>query len=375
MSLKCETKFAELFDEKNPLILESGEKLDHIRAAYQTYGNLNPEGTNAMNICHALTGNAHAAGILNVEESDTYSNPDLLKKYSQMYKDKPGWWDPLIGKGRALDTKKYFVICSNVLGSCYGTTGPVSIEPKSEKPFQSNFPAITVRDMVKVQKALIDFLGVNKLKTVVGGSLGGMQALEWAILYPEIVESIIPIGASAKHSAWAIGIEETERLAIKNDPDWNDGFYSEQPKNGLSLARQIAMLSYRSFPSFEEKFGREKVDDTEEFQVSRYLNYQGQKLVERFDANTYLTLSDAMDRHDFGYNRGKIEEVLGSIKAKTLTIGISSDILYPTQEQKFITENIPGAKFAEINSLHGHDAFLIEFEKLTEIISEFLQDI
>lgn len=369
------TKFVEFFSAYNPLILDSGEKLLNVRVAYQTYGKLNTEGTNAIVICHALTGNSHAAGKLNMEESDSNSEPDLLKKYSKMFKGKPGWWDGVIGSGKVFDTNKYFIVCSNILGSCYGTTGPVSIDPQTSKPYQANFPTVTVRDMVKVQKALMDFLGVNKIKTVTGGSLGGMQALEWGVMFPEMVESIIPIGTSTKHSAWAIGLGELERLAIKNDPDWNNGFYKNQPAKGLSLARQIAMISYRSFYSFEEKFGRDKVTEKEKFQVINYLEYQGQKLVERFDANTYLLLADVMDRHDIGFNRDKVENILGAIKVKTLAIGISSDVLYPTVEQKFLVQHIPGSKYAEINSRHGHDAFLIEFDQLEKIIGEFLSSV
>jgi len=371
--LSCETKFAEFFSEINPMILDNGEKISKVRVAYRTYGELNSEGTNAILICHALTGNSHAAGILINEESDRNSEPDLLKKYSKMFKGKPGWWDANIGLGKVFDTSKYFVICPNILGSCYGTTGPVSINQKSNKPFQANFPSITVRDIVTLQKVLIDYLGVNKIKAVTGGSLGGMQALEWGVMYPEIVESIIPIGTSAKHSAWAIGLGEAERLAIKNDSDWQNGFYNKQPEKGLSLARQIAMISYRSFTSFEEKFAREKVKNSEKFQVMNYLNYQGKKLVERFDANTYLLLTDTMDRHDIGLNRDKVENVLAEVKPKTLAIGIASDILYPTVEQKFLVEHIPNAKYAEINSHHGHDAFLIEFDQLNKIIGEFLK--
>ena len=367
------TKFAELFTSNNPLILESWVRLEKVKVAYQTYGKLNAEGTNAILICHALTGNSHATGILHAEESDSESEPDLLKKYSKMFKGKSGWWDPVIGPGKVFDTNKYFVICSNILGSCYGTTGPVSINRKTNKPYQADFPSINVRDIVKVQKALIDHLGVNKIQTITGGSLGGMQAVEWGIMYPEVVESIIPIGTSAKHSAWAIGLDEVERLAIKNDPEWQNGFYKKQPVKGLSLARQIAMISYKSFSSFEQKFGREKTSDSEIFQVMSYLDYQGTKLAERFDANTYLLLADVMDRHDIGLNRDKIENVLGQVKPKTLVIGISSDVLYPTIEQKFLVENIPDSKYAEINSPHGHDAFLIEFDQLNKIIGEFLR--
>jgi homoserine O-acetyltransferase len=312
------------------------------------------------------------AGVLSIEESDANSNPDLLNKYSKLFKGKPGWWDPLIGPGKVFDTNNYFVICSNILGSCYGTTGPVSINPQTSRPYQASFPSVTVRDMIKVQKELIDYLGVNKLKTVTGGSLGGMQSLEWGVMHPEIVESIIPIGASAKHSAWAIGLGELERQAIKNDPDWANGYYDKQPVRGLSLARQIAMVSYRSFQSFDTKFGRDKENNDDLYRVISYLTYQGHKLVDRFDANTYVLLANAMDHHDIGFKRDKVENVLRAIKVKTLAIGISSDILYPTAEQKFLVRHIPESKYAEIDSPHGHDAFLIEFDQLTRIISEFM---
>lgn len=375
MKVNSVTNFVELFNQVNQLVLESGDKLDRVKIAYQTYGNLNSDGTNAVLICHALTGNAHAAGVLNNEETDTDSQPDLLKKYSQMFKGKPGWWDELIGPGKVFDTDKYYVICSNILGSCYGTTGPVSLNPKTNKPYQADFPRITVRDIVKVQRQLIDYLKVKKLITVAGGSLGGMQALEWGIMYPDKVKSIIPIASSAKHSAWAIGIGEAERLAIKNDPQWNNGFYKTQPFKGLSLARQIAMISYRSFQSFEMKYGRHKTEDEKKYLVESYLDYQGKKLVERFDANTYLLLTDVMDKHDISFKRDRIDSVLNQINVRTLVVGISSDILYPTAEQKFLVDNIPGAQYAEINSPHGHDAFLIEFDQLSKIIGIFLSEL
>lgn len=367
------TNFIKLFNSANPFELENGQKLVEVVAAYQTYGKLNSERTNCILVCHALTGNSHAAGILNSEESDPNSNFDLLSKYSKMFKGKPGWWDALIGPGKLFDTDKYFVLCSNILGSCYGSTGPVSINPASGIAYQVNFPSISVRDMVNVQKALIDYFKINQIVTVTGGSLGGMQALEWGVMYPELVKSIIPIGTSAKHSAWAIGISETERLAIKNDSDWQSGFYKKQPQKGLSLARQIAMISYRSFTSFDDKFGREKVEGKEKFQIANYLKYQGNKLVERFDANTYLLLADVMDQHDISRGRDEVENVLKKIKPKTLVIGISSDILYPIIEQKYLVQHIPQAQYAEINSRHGHDAFLIEFDQLSSIIRPFLQ--
>lgn len=373
------TNFTELFSEVRPLNMECGQTLSNVRVAYQTYGTLNDEGTNAILICHALTGNAHAAGYIEDEEFDRNSEPDLINKYYKMFKDRPGWWDAVIGPGKVFDTDNNFIICSNVLGSCYGTTGPVSINPQNNKPYQADFPKITVRDIVKVQKELLDKLGVSRLKTISGGSLGGMQVLEWAIMHPDFVESIIPIATSAKHSAWAIGIGEIERRAITNDPEWNNGYYREQPAKGLALARKIAMLTYRTMPSMEEKFARQLTESNDffdgknKFQINNYLEYQGDKLVKRFDANTYIKLADIMDYHDISFKRGNITDILKTIKAKTLSIGIDSDLLYPVEEQKFIAENIVNAEYNEIRSVHGHDAFLIEFEQLNTIIGDFLK--
>ena len=379
--MMVKTNFAEFFSEVQPLKLECGETLSNVRVAYQTYGTLNDEGTTAILICHALTGNAHAAGFIAEEEFDNYSSPDLINKYYNMTKGKPGWWDDVIGPGKVFDTNKYFVICSNVLGSCYGTTGPLTIIPQNNKSFQAGFPKVTVRDIVKVQKHLVDKLGVNKIVTISGGSLGGMQVLEWAVMYPELVESIIPIATSAKHSAWAVGVGEIERNAITNDQKWNNGFYDNQPEQGLSLARKIAMLTYRTMPSMEEKFARQLTesenffDENNKFQIENYLEYQGQKLVKRFDANAYITLTKIMDYHDISFNRGNIKAVLKSIKAKTLSIGIDSDLLYPVEEQKFIAENVEKGKYAEIKSIHGHDAFLIEYDQLNKIVGEFLKEL
>jgi len=379
--MKVKTEIVTLFDKSKPFELESGSDLFPVQVAYQTYGELNSEGTNAVLICHALTGNAHAAGVLTDEENDNRSNPDLLNKYSILNKRKTGWWNELIGEGKLFDTKKYFVISSNILGSCYGTTGPISIKNIFNRNFGVNFPTVTVRDMVKLQKELIDYLNVQKLATVAGGSLGGMQVLEWAVMYPEVVESIIPIATSAQHSPWAISLNEASRHAIKNDPKWMSGNYKSQPYNGLALARKIAMISYRSMGSFEQKFSRErknenssKLDTENIFQIESYLNHHGDKLNQRFDANTYIYLSHAMDLHDVALNRNSLEEVLGSINIPALSVGISSDILYPPDEQKIIASLIPNAGYKEIDSIHGHDGFLIEFDQMTEMIRKFLLD-
>jgi homoserine O-acetyltransferase/O-succinyltransferase len=350
-----------------PFQLESGATLPHLEIAYETYGTLNPDGTNAILVCHALTGSAHAgSGESGVGDE--------------------GWWEGIIGKGKGLDTDRYFVICSNILGSCYGTTGPASTDPATGRAFRLSFPQVHVRDMVRAQKTLLKTLGVNQLATVIGGSLGGMQALEWAVLYPDFVRTVIPIGTPAKHSAWCIGISEAQRLAIMKDPHWQSGNYEEQPKEGLALARMIAMISYRSRQSFEVKFGRDRIPERNPrkslaifaespltFQIESYLRYQGQKLVERFDANTYLILTRAMDLHDLSAGRGLMPDVLGSITAKALCVGISSDVLYPPIEQQELSDAIPRGQYVEIESVHGHDAFLIEFDAMNEIIRSFLR--
>ncbi|MBI1807346.1 MAG: homoserine O-acetyltransferase [Ignavibacteria bacterium] len=356
------TKFVPLFTESAPLQLESGKRILEITVAYETYGTLNNEGTNAILICHALTANAHAAG------------------YHSFNDQAPGWWDGLIGPGKAFDTDKYFVVCPNILGSCYGTTGPISTDSSTGEQYRMTFPQFTIRDIVKVQKRLLDTLGVTRLATLSGSSLGGMQVLEWAIMYPDFCATIIPISTSVKQSTWCIALNTAARAAIMSDPTWNNGCYDHQPANGLTIARMVGMISYRSAQEFEQRFGRKRqhasdnqFDVDNPFEIESYLHYQGQKLSSRFDANTYIYLSRAMDLHDVTRDRGDIGEVLSGIKAKTLCVGVSSDIRYPTSEQKEIVRYIPQALYAEIDSIHGHDAFLIEFKQLNAIISGFLE--
>ncbi|HLE30966.1 MAG TPA: homoserine O-acetyltransferase [Bacteroidota bacterium] len=348
----------ELYTSAAPLRLESGESLGPVDVAYETYGSLNAAGTNAILVCHALTANAHAAGA---------------------HEGNSGWWDGLIGPGKAFDTDRYFVVCANILGSCYGTTGPTSIDPRTGRRYGPAFPFVSVRDIVRVQYDLLRHLGVQRLATVCGSSLGGMQVLEWGILFPEFCETIIPISAAARQPAFCIGLNAAARKAIMNDPTWNNGLYADQPAEGLALARMIGMLSYRSVEEFEERFGQERVNGTPYpksrdpfYQVESYLQHQGQKLAERFDANTYITLTRATDHHDLTRGRGELVPLLQSLRVRTLSIGVSSDLRYPSQFQRELALHIPGAEYAEIRSPHGHDAFLIEFGQLNTIIGTFL---
>ncbi|MDP2036712.1 MAG: homoserine O-acetyltransferase [Ignavibacteria bacterium] len=350
-----ETAYQKLFLDE-PFQFESGAEIPSVSIAYETYGKLNAEGTNAILICHALTGDAHASN---------YNNPE----------GREGWWDGVIGKDKAFDPEKYFIVCSNFIGSCYGTSGSPSINPSTNKKYNFDFPQMSVRDMVNLEYKLINKLGIKKLKTVSGGSLGGMQALEWALMYPNIVESIIPIACGARHSAWAIGLNEIQRKAIMEDPKWNGGDYTSQPSRGLTSARMLAMMTYRSNENFENRFARnvrEEINRTPFYEVESYLHYQGQKLVSRFDANTYIYITRAMDSHDVSRKRGSLQNALSQIKAKTLSIGIDTDLLYPVSEQKEIAKLVPNAEYFEIKSVYGHDAFLIEFDQLNEAIKKFL---
>ena len=363
--------------------LENGCVLPEVDIAFETYGTLNKTQDNAILVCHALTGSAHVADYKGnngypVDKQDSQLDP-LVKNAAES----TGWWDALIGPGRPLDTNRYFVICSNILGSCYGTTGPTSLNPETGEQYAGNFPDISVRDMVQLQKRLLDFLDVQKLELIIGGSLGGMQVLEWAVLYPDCVRKIIPIATATQHSAWAISLNEAARLAIKNDPQWKNGFYKEQPADGLALARIMAMISYRSHPSYQQRQGRNPAQNKKhdvdifthtqpEYAIQSYLHYQGQKLVQRFDANSYLSITQAMDRHDLARGRISLNKALGSIKARALCIGIDSDVLYPAFEQRQIAQAIDGAQYAEIKSTHGHDAFLIEFEQIQKMVTDFI---
>jgi homoserine O-acetyltransferase/O-succinyltransferase len=347
----------------HPLVLTGGGVLRHVAVAYETYGELDAAGRNAVLVCHALTGSAHAAG-------------------RHRARDVPGWWDPLIGPGKAIDTTAHFVICANVLGGCYGSTGPTSLDPDTGRPYGPDFPAFGVRDMVEVQRRLVDAIGVRSLKSVIGGSMGGMQALEWAATHPDTVRSFVAISVGARHSAWAIGLNEVARRAIMADPRWAGGRYpaAEQPETGLGLARAIAMLSYRSFDSLEARFGRERraVDDeglSSSFEIASYLEYHGVKLVRRFDANTYIALTRAMDEYDLAEGRGRVDEVLAAMRQPALVMGTASDVLYPEAEQQRLVEGLPNARYVRLSSPHGHDGFLIEFAQVAAHLRRFLADV
>lgn len=336
-----ETRFWRL---NGPLNLESGEVLRGVEVGYRSWGRLNPEGSNAVLVCHALTGSA----------------------------DVDDWWEGVLGTDRALDPGSDFVVAANVLGGCYGTTGPGSAKAPGRGSYGPDFPDITIRDMVRLQALLLEGLGVRRLSSVIGGSMGGMQAQEWAVMQPLPVDSVAVLGAPAQHSAWAVGLGEAQRSAIRSDPAWKDGRYppDQPPGDGLAVARMIAMCTYRSHGSFGIRFHREQRSDGA-FQVESYLRHQGEKLVRRFDANSYLTLSRAMDSHDLARGRGSLEAVLGGVEVPTLILGIQSDVLYPPQELETLAAGIPGGRIRWIESPHGHDAFLIEQEQVNEAIQQF----
>jgi len=325
-------------------VLENGQILEDVVIAYRTWGDIANAEDHAILICHALTGSA----------------------------DVDAWWPSIIGAEKAFDPARDFIVCANILGSCYGTTGPVTLNPGGERRYQADFPRISVRDMVNLQRVLLDELGVDRLEVVTGPSLGGMQALEWAAMYPDRVGSVIPIGVGGQHSAWCIGVSEAQRTAIQADPNWNGGYYSEDapPAAGLAAARMMAVCTYRSWHSFDERFGRSKRSD-DVYEVQSYLRHQGRKINDRFDANTYVTLTHAMHTHDLGRGRGEYQDVLASIRQPALVVSVSTDALYPPHEQEALAELLPNAQHVLLESAHGHDGFLIETENLGQVILRF----
>lgn len=360
------TFYTELFNE-TPLQLDSGKTLSPVQVAYETYGELNAEKTNALLICHALSGNAHAAG-----------------RHSPADKH-PGWWDAYIGPGRPFDTDKYHIICANILGGCDGTTGPSSINPKTGKPWGFDFPIITVNDMVKVQKALIDWMEIPRLMAVVGGSMGGMQALEWVLDYPDAAGAAVIIAATTKLTAQNIAFNAVARQAIMRDPDFNGGDYYDgpPPKNGLSLARMMAHITYMSEQGLHEKFGRRLQDRDRlsygfetDFAIESYLDYQGFAFVDRFDANTYLYITKAMDYFDPFPDAAAAAKRLEGVDAKFLVMSFDSDWRFDTSRSKELVKLLhwhqKDVTFQEFRSSHGHDAFLLNEPLYIKSLSGFL---
>jgi homoserine O-acetyltransferase len=363
-----ETKYFTFAEPPNELQLESGKKLGPITLAYETYGEMNEDKSNCILILHALSGDAHVAGK---------HHPDDRK---------PGWWDSMVGPGKAFDTNKYFVICSNVIGGCKGSTGPSSIDPATGKPYGLRFPVVTISDMVNAQKHLIDHLGIKQLLCVVGGSMGGMQALQWAVSYPDMVKLAIPIATTARLSAQAIAFHAVGRHAIMADPNFANGDYYGKaiPSAGLRIARMIGHITYLSDQAMHRKFGRGLQDKTApsfdfvtDFQVESYLNYQGDEFVKRFDANSYLYITKAMDYFDLSQPSGDLRRELARAKAAFLVISFSSDWLFPSYMSKEIVtalrRNNIDVTYTEIQSDSGHDAFLLETETLTNLIVNFLE--
>lgn len=333
------------FHYQNSFELEAGGVLQGFQLRYTTLGKLNADRSNVIWICHALTGNT----------------------------DFTDWWSGLFSEGRFFDPGQYFIICANVLGGCYGSTGHLSFNPATGKPYFHTFPVITNRDAVRAFDILRRELQIDVVHTLIGGSLGGQQVLEWAIEQPDVFQHIIPIATNAVHSPWGIAFNESQRMAIEADATWKENDL-RAGSEGLKAARAIGMLSYRYYDTYGQTQGEKSNDKLEEFRASTYQRYQGQKLANRFNAFTYYGLSRMMDSHNVGRKRPSIEHALRSIKAKALIVGIDSDILFPVHEQRYVAEQIPGARFEVMTSLYGHDGFLVEFDQLANHIRKFFQE-
>ncbi len=352
-----------------PFVLEGGGILSDASVAYETWGELNEARDNAVLVCHALTGDAHASGGV------CAAHPD------------GGWWDGLIGARRAIDTNRWFVICVNALGGCQGSTGPSSTNPDTGEPYGMRFPTVTIRDIVRSQASLATALGIDVWHAVVGGSMGGMQVLEWGLMYPERVKAIAPIATAVAATPWQIGWSATGRLAITLDPQWRGGDYydapaGEGPHAGLAVARSVAQITYRSDEVYQNRFGRNLVDPSkafghwDRFQVESYLDHHGEKLARRFDANSYLILNRAMDLHDVARGRGSIKRAFSTLRADVLSISISSDTLYHPRLQNDLADLARDAgvetEYQIVESPHGHDGFLLEAEAVGAALSKFL---
>lgn len=363
------TQFADLFNPPHTLQFASGQRLGPVRVAFETYGTLNADRSNAVFICHALTGDAHAAGW--------HSDSDR----------KPGWWDAFIGPGKGIDTRKYFVICANVLGGCQGTTGPGSINPADGRRFCLSFPFLTVRDVVTVHSELVRSLGISRLLAVVGGSLGGMQVLEWTVRFPEQVRAAVVLASAPKLSAQGIAFNAVGRRAIYADPGFANGEYyeTEGPRYGLALARMVAHITYLSEDSIELKFGRRLQDSDSfafsmqketEFQIESYLHYQGKRFVQRFDANSYLYLTRMMDYFDLSDGFDSLASAVAGTKARFLVASYDTDWLFPTSQSRELVSALLRShrhvSFIELRCPFGHDSFLIDIDPLAALVSPFL---
>lgn len=363
-----ETQTFTFADDDHPFRLDSGTALSPVVLAYETYGQLNAQRSNAILICHALSGSAHAAG---------YHVGD----------DDPGWWDACIGPGKAFDTNRFFVICSNVLGSCYGSSGPVTLDPATGKPYGLRFPVVTVQDMVRAQVKLIDYLGIDQLFCVAGGSMGGMQVLAWAANYSDRIRAAIPLATTARHSPMLIAFSEVGRQAIYADPAWNNGNYYDQPHKpdaGLAVARMVGHITYLSDDSMQEKFGRRLhgqerygYEFRTEFEVESYLKYNGNKFTRRFDANSYLYVTKAMDYFDLSMNGSLLLAFARATAVKFLVVSFTSDWLYPSYHSKEVVKALTASgvdvTYLDILSRWGHDAFLLEVDTMTGLLTDFLE--
>lgn len=355
---------------QRPFVLEGGGILEHAVIAYETWGELNQAGDNAILVCHALTGDSHAAGGRRIGHLDG------------------GWWDGLIGPGRAMDTNEVFVVCANVLGGCQGSTGPSSTDPATGKPYGMRFPTVTIRDMVRTQASLANELGIDAWQAVVGGSMGGMQVLEWGLMYPDRVKALVPYATTVAATPWQIAWSATGRLSLTLDPKWQNGDYydsapGEGPHAGLATARAIAQVTYRSDDVYQSRFERNLVDPSktfghwDRFQVESYLDHHGEKLARRFDANSYLILNRSMDLHDVARGRGTIERAFLALRAPVLSISISSDTLYHPRLQSDLADYARHAgvetEYQIIESSQGHDGFLLEVDAVGAALSKFLE--
>lgn len=353
------------FVSAEPFTFDCGQSIPGFTLRYETYGRLNERRDNAVFVCHALSGDHHAAGIHSLRDRKT------------------GWWNNIIGPGKALDTTKYFVICSNCLGGCQGSTGPMSVDPRTGRAYGMTFPPLTIRDMVRADKRLLDHLGITRLHAVIGGSMGGMRVLQFGIEYPDFVERMLPMATTARENAQAIAFNAVGREAIVQDPEWQGGNYTTGggPRVGLAIARMMAHITYVSDQSMDRKFGRRKRDAADagpsgQFEVESYLQHQGQSFINRFDANTYLYITRALDHFDLAGTYGSLEKAFEPVKARTLCVAFTSDWLFPSEQNRAfvlaLLRSGKSASYAELTTDLGHDSFLLESPALYDLVRSFL---